>query len=121
MARLAAYVHVTDPEHGTAAFGPDDEVPAWAEKHITNPKAWADPPAPQAVDDDPDTEDEGDGDTPPAPPADPEKPPYGQWKVDQLREEISRRNDIRDADHIRVDEPGNKAELVAALQADDTK
>lgn len=99
MAKLAGYTHVTDPEHGTHVFGPDDEVPAWAEKHITNPKAWADPPI--AVD-------------PDAPPA------YDQWKVDKLRDEVSTRNKDRpDDQQIQVAAPGNKAELVAALQADD--
>lgn len=39
--RLAAIVHVYD-EHGAAhVFGPDDDVPAWAAKAITNPDAWA--------------------------------------------------------------------------------
>ena len=44
MAKLAAYVHVTHPERGTQVFGPEDEVPTWAQEQITNPKAWAEPP-----------------------------------------------------------------------------
>lgn len=45
MATLATNVHVTD-ESGTAhVFGPADEVPEWAQALITNPKAWAEPPA----------------------------------------------------------------------------
>lgn len=45
MATLATHVHVTD-ESGTAhVFGPADDVPAWAQERITNPKAWAEAPA----------------------------------------------------------------------------
>lgn len=40
MAKLTTYVHVAD-EHGAMhVFGPDDEVPAWAAKAITNPDVW---------------------------------------------------------------------------------
>jgi hypothetical protein len=46
MATLATNVHVTD-ERGTAhVFGPADDVPAWAQALITNPKAWAEAPEP---------------------------------------------------------------------------
>lgn len=38
--KLATYVHVTDENFQRHTFGPDDEVPGWAEKLITNPKAW---------------------------------------------------------------------------------
>jgi hypothetical protein len=44
MARLASIVHVTDEKGQSIAFGPDDEVPAWAASKITNPKAWETPP-----------------------------------------------------------------------------
>lgn len=44
MARLATYVHVTDDGGVIHAFGPDDEVPAWAASKITNPHAWLEPP-----------------------------------------------------------------------------
>ncbi|WP_425837318.1 hypothetical protein [Streptomyces fractus] len=46
MARLATFVHVTDDEGVNHAFGPADDVPAWAEALITNPKAWAEAPVP---------------------------------------------------------------------------
>ena len=42
--RLVSFVHVSDPENGPAVFGPDDDVPAWASKLITNPKAWGEAP-----------------------------------------------------------------------------
>lgn len=45
MATLATNVHVTDADGVSHVFGPADEVPAWAAERITNPKAWAEPPA----------------------------------------------------------------------------
>lgn len=48
MAKLTSHVHVSDPEHGAAVFGPNDEVPEWAYPHITNPKAWEDGDVPGA-------------------------------------------------------------------------
>ena len=44
---------------------------------------------------------------------------YDALKVDALKDEIARRNSDRTDDPIVPDEPGNKAELVAALEADD--
>lgn len=44
MARLATAVHVHDDVHGDKVFAPGDELPSWASKLITNPKAWADAP-----------------------------------------------------------------------------
>lgn len=43
-AKLSATVHVDDSEGVTHIFGPDDDVPAWAQKAITNPAAWAEAP-----------------------------------------------------------------------------
>ncbi|MCW2674794.1 MAG: hypothetical protein JWP14_3383 [Frankiales bacterium] len=40
--RLAAYVHVTNDKGNSQVFGPGDEVPAWAQRKIVNPKAWED-------------------------------------------------------------------------------
>src|SRR5262245_16752281 len=40
--RLAFYVYVSNPADGsTNVFGPEDEVPDWAQEQITNPKAWS--------------------------------------------------------------------------------
>lgn len=41
--QLAAYVHLNDEAGRVHTFGPGDEVPSWAAKKITNPKAWAEP------------------------------------------------------------------------------
>lgn len=45
MPKLRSYVHVTDDKGYTFVFGPDSDVPAWAQKKIVNPDAWADAPA----------------------------------------------------------------------------
>ena len=51
MARLAAYVHVVDPETNSyVELAPGSDVPEWAEKAITNPNAWEDGAAPGIVD-----------------------------------------------------------------------
>ena len=47
MVTLATNVHVTDSAGVGHVFGPADEVPEWAQALITNPKAWAVPPAPR--------------------------------------------------------------------------
>lgn len=65
--RLTGYVHVRDDAGDAKAFGPDDTVPAWAEKQITNPKAW-----------------EGEGDDE-SDEEIPEGDPSEDWKVDQLK------------------------------------
>lgn len=40
MAKLNSYVHVFDDEGNRFVFGPDDQVPAWAQKAITNKGVW---------------------------------------------------------------------------------
>ena len=42
---LATFVHVVDDEGETHILGPEDDVPGWAAKRITNPKAWAGSPS----------------------------------------------------------------------------
>lgn len=44
MATLATNVHVVDAEGTAHVFGPADDVPAWAQALIPNPKAWAEAP-----------------------------------------------------------------------------
>jgi hypothetical protein len=50
--RLRTFVHVHH-DGGPTVFGPDDEVPAWAEKLITNPDAWAESSSQQSQDEAP--------------------------------------------------------------------
>lgn len=45
MSKLTSYVHVQDDQGANHVFGPDDSVPGWAKKKITNPKAWDKAPA----------------------------------------------------------------------------
>ncbi len=40
--KLTSFVHVTDDDGVTHAFGPEDKLPAWAAKKITNPAAYGD-------------------------------------------------------------------------------
>jgi hypothetical protein len=40
--RLAAFVTVYDEHRSPKSFGPNDELPAWAERQITNAAAWVD-------------------------------------------------------------------------------
>lgn len=49
MAKLNTYVHVVERDKDgnqgrTGIFGPNDEVPAWAQKSITNPDVWDEGP-----------------------------------------------------------------------------
>lgn len=118
--KLAGYVHVTDPDTGASAvFGPGDDVPAWAEQVITNPKAWSEEEQATAavmldksVEYQPETEpgesrasEDGTAD-------------YEAMTVADLKSEIRARNDGRDeTDQLSTD--GVKADLIAALVADD--
>lgn len=38
--KLTTHVHVTDEDSNRHVFGPDDRVPAWARRAITNPDVW---------------------------------------------------------------------------------
>lgn len=48
MAKLNTYVHVHDEDGLSHAFGPDDTLPDWAVKRITNRDVWAQAPAEDA-------------------------------------------------------------------------
>ena len=48
--KLRTYVHLQDSNGDKIVFGPDDKVPAWAAKQITNPKCWADNPVESDLD-----------------------------------------------------------------------
>lgn len=95
--RLAGFVHVTAPDGGAAVFGPDDELPAWASKAISNEKAWA--------------EESGSDE-------EPVERSYDDMRVADLKALIGERNEGRDEGDLIPDD-GVKADLVAALEADD--
>ena len=101
--KLATSVRVTDDGGRHVVIAAGDDVPAWASKQIVNPKAW-DGDAPEAK-----TIDAGE---------DPAAEGYESKTVADLRAEIKARNEGRD-DESRVSGDGNKADLIAALEADD--
>ena len=101
--KLATSVRVTDEGGRHVVIAAGDDVPAWASKQIVNPKAW-DGDAPEAK-----TIDAGE---------DPASEGYESKTVAELRAEIKARNEGRD-DESRVSGDGNKADLIAALEADD--
>jgi hypothetical protein len=61
MAKLLTNVHVRDDEGTSHVFGPESDVPEWAQKKITNKSAW-DGDAPEF--DDEAADDEGPDDEP---------------------------------------------------------
>lgn len=80
------------------------DVPAWAAKKITNPDAWVGGDAGGSAD--------AGGDDEPK--------PYSEWLKADLEAEVDRRNEGRSDDGlIEVEAPGNKPDLIAALEADD--
>lgn len=98
--KLVYYVTVADETGNLHTFGPDSDVPAWAVKAITNPKVWAD------------SDDEGD-----------EEPQVGKYdglKKAELEDLVAKRNEGRSDDGLlEVGGTGTKADLIAALVADD--
>ena len=101
--KLATSVRVTDEGGRHVVIAAGDDVPAWASKQIVNPKAWGgDPPEPETTNADGEPATEG----------------YESKTVADLRAEIKARNEGRD-DESRVSGDGNKADLIAALEADD--
>ena len=99
MAKLVSYVHV-----GGEVYGSGDRVPAKHAALITNPKAWAGGKLPSIKA----TGDEGEDDS----------KGYADLKVDELKAEIESRNVDRE-DDAKISTDGVKADLVAALEADD--
>ena len=93
MAKLNTYVHVHDEDGISHAFGPDDTVPEWAEKAITNPSVWAEAP-----------ESEEDGDD------FPEGDVTDKWTVNQL-------NAYAKSENIDLGDAKSKAEILAKLAA----
>lgn len=44
MSKLNTFVTVHSADGDSITFGPDDELPAWAEKAISNPNVWDEAP-----------------------------------------------------------------------------
>lgn len=101
MADLVSTVWVTDPkDNQPTAFAPGDEVPEWARKQMGD-HCFTDGAA--------DTEgEEGSAD-------------YSKLKVADLQAEIDARNEGRAEEGQIVPDGDKKADLVAALEADDAQ
>lgn len=74
MPKLRSYVHVTDDAGYTHVFGPDSDVPVWAQAKIVNPDAWAEAPAAGPVD--------APAEEPASPPAEPKRTTRRTRKVE---------------------------------------
>lgn len=117
MAKLAYYVHVEDDKGEPHVFGPDDDVPAWAVKKITNDSAWADGKAPKS---DSAKSEKSDKSKASSSDSDGEPVPYAKRKKADLEAEVAKRNEGRaDDDVIVVEGKGTVADLAAALEGDD--
>ncbi|AYN55789.1 hypothetical protein PP635_gp09 [Arthrobacter phage Auxilium] len=82
MSKLNTYVHVHDKDGISHAFGPEDTVPEWAEKAITNPDVWAEAPAAEETAEPESGESEG---SEPETEEIPEGDITEEWTVKQLR------------------------------------
>lgn len=102
-AKALVYTVVVKDDNGDDhVFGPDSqEIPAWARKSITNPKAW-----------------EG-GSSDVDEPADPLAGWDESMKNAELQAVIDARNANRAEESQIVPEGAKKADLIAALQQDD--
>lgn len=125
--RVVSTVYVTHPETGEQVrVLAGDEAPDWVEAAATNPKVWesetdapADPGAEPGLGQEPAADDyAGPADAPADAPDEATGRDYATWTVVDLKAEIAARNDGRD-DAEKIPTDGNKADLVAALEADD--
>ena len=125
--RVVSTVYVSHPETGEhVRVLAGDEAPDWVEAAATNPKVWeaetdapADPGAEPGLGQEPAADDDaGHADAPADAPDEATGRDYATWTVVDLKAEIAARNDGRD-DAEKIPTDGNKADLVAALEADD--
>ncbi|AYN57864.1 hypothetical protein PP640_gp09 [Arthrobacter phage Faja] len=110
MSKLNTYVHVHDKDGISHAFGPEDPVPAWAEKAITNPDVWAEAPAAEETAESEGGDPEGansEGSEPEAVEI-PEGDITEDWTVKQLKAYAK-------AENIDLGDAKNKAEILAKL------
>ncbi|UYL88296.1 hypothetical protein SEA_EVEPICKLES_9 [Arthrobacter phage EvePickles] len=110
MSKLNTYVHVHDKDGISHAFGPEDTVPAWAEKAITNPDVWAEAPAAEEAAESEGGDPEGansEGSEPETVEI-PEGDITEDWTVKQLKAYAK-------AENIDLGDAKNKAEILAKL------
>lgn len=127
--RVATSVRVTDKDGRNVVLSPGDELPEWATDQVTHDAAFAEPAEePQFVTAEAASEAEGEGGAAAAETADEETVDeetadggdvaYGSMRVADLRALIEQRNEGR-ADEAQLSTEGSKADLIAALEADD--
>lgn len=122
--RVATSVRVTDKDGRNVVLSPGDELPEWATDQVTHDAAFAEPAEePQFVTAEAASAAEGEGGAAAAEYADEETADggdvaYGSMRVADLRALIEQRNEGR-ADEAQLSTEGSKADLIAALEADD--
>lgn len=122
--RVATSVRVTDKDGRNVVLSPGDELPEWATDQVTHDAAFAEPAEePQFVTAEAASAAEGEGGDAAAEYADEETADggdvaYGSMRVADLRALIEQRNEGR-ADEAQLSTEGSKADLIAALEADD--
>lgn len=122
--RVATSVRVTDKDGRNVVLSPGDELPEWATDQVTHDAAFAEPAEePQFVTAEAASAAEGEGGAAAAKYADEETADggdvaYGSMRVADLRALIEQRNEGR-ADEAQLSTEGSKADLIAALEADD--
>lgn len=122
--RVATSVRVTDKDGRNVVLSPGDELPEWATDQVTHDAAFAEPAEePQFVTAEAASAAEGEGGAAAAEYADEETADggdvaYGSMRVADLRALIEQRNEGR-ADEAQLSTDGSKADLIAALEADD--
>ena len=123
--RVATSVRVTDKDGRNVVLSPGDELPDWAADQVTHDAAFAEPAEePQFVTAEAASAAEGEGGAAFAEHTDEETSEeaddvaYGSMRVADLRALIEQRNEGR-ADEAQLSTDGSKADLIAALEADD--
>lgn len=129
--RLAAAVRVTGESGAPVVLAAGEELPGWAADQVTNPAAFVEDESegdePSDSPDEP-VEDESTTDAEPGPeeaggqPEDTETATgsdYEAMTVTDLRSEIRSRNEDGRDDDAKMPTDGVKADLIAALEADD--
>ena len=101
----ATSIRVQSPDGAHVVLAPGDEVPAWAVEQVTNEDAFVDDSAAEE-------------DSPIPVVAAPATGDYESLTVADLRGLIKTSNEGRD-DDTKIATDGNKADLIAALAADD--
>ena len=94
---LGSYVHVENKKGEIEILAPGQELPAWAEKQVTNPAAFHDAPAAESASESTSSE---------------TATGYAALQVKDLKAELKKRE---------LPQTGKQAELIARLEKDDAE